>query len=130
MKKLSLKEYKKRCAELWNWLADNPKNIKSDWPKWKTNGGKYKKAINLCFACEFSSIGSLKICCNKCFLLDLWYGKKLVKNDCVAPCEVVTNSPYKLYRKWDTINIPHMMERNIKKRSFYARKIADYCKEH
>ncbi len=41
------------CWELWDWLAKNPDEIKSDWPQWKQNRGKYKKATHYCFACEY-----------------------------------------------------------------------------
>lgn len=45
-------EYKKLHRELWQWLADNPDKEKSDWPRWKINGGDYD-VYGDCFACEF-----------------------------------------------------------------------------
>lgn len=125
MKKLPLKEYKKRCAELWDWLADNPGKKKQDWSSWKINGGKYS-ARNGCFACEHINMN-----CKKCFLLNLWFNNKIPKNfnfKFYTPCEYGRNSPYKLYLRWceKCTDIKQVNE----KCSFYARKIADYCKKH
>lgn len=37
---------------LWGWLVKHPGRDKEDWPGWEINGGKYKKNMHLCFACE------------------------------------------------------------------------------
>lgn len=44
--------------ELWNWLAENPKNDKEDWPGWKRVFKKYPELMKsrhivsfCCFAC-------------------------------------------------------------------------------
>ena len=142
MKKLSLKECKKRCAELWDWLADNPGNTKNKWPEWEYNGGKYSMVINRCFACEYTLpkpkyIDDFdKINCKKCFLLGLWFNDKIPKNidfDNYTPCEEARNSPYKLYKNFGVQNVMMNLEntKNAEKEcSYYARKIADYCKKH
>lgn len=132
MKKLPLKEYKKRCAELWDWLADNPTKTKTDWSEWNVQGGKYPYVLGLCFACEFAK--TEEDCpgrdCNNCFLLGLWLNGKVTKyitkkitHSGYTPCEYARYSPYKLWVKYKNNG-------NYEKTSFYARKIADYCKKH
>lgn len=129
MKKLSLKESKKRCAELWGWIANNPEKEKNDWPKWKFNGGKYNKVACSCFACNYtiSRAESYGIDCNYCFLLNLWFNDKIPKNitkmidnGCV-PCLDARYSAFKLLKIYQATH-------NNKKVSFYSRKIANYCK--
>lgn len=130
MKKLSLKESKKRCAELWNWIADNPEKEKEEWTSWIENGGNLH-AIHYCFACEHSKIHSNGFQkCNRCFLLNLWFGgevpkdiNRAIEEGSCLPCEDVQNSPYKLFKI-------QISKDNYKEASFYARKIADYCKKH
>lgn len=36
---------------LWNWLANNPKKIKEDWPGWKY----VEKTYQDCFACKIAN---------------------------------------------------------------------------
>lgn len=132
MKKLPLKEYKKRCAELWDWLADNPGEWKVNWSQWESNGGKYESVINGCFACEYT-LNEHFIDCNKCFLLDLWFRGKIPKNIKIlidtdnehVPCEKVRYSPFRLWCKHK--KAPKF---NNAKISLYARMIADYCRNH
>lgn len=45
--------YKELHRELWLWLADNPEMLKSDWPRWKHNGGDIGFVTSYCFACEY-----------------------------------------------------------------------------
>ena len=37
--------------KMWRWLAENPKMNKWQWPKWKSNGGKYPDQPLDCFLC-------------------------------------------------------------------------------
>ena len=39
--------------KLWNWLAENPDKNKDEWPEWEKNGGTVKRAVSLCFACDY-----------------------------------------------------------------------------
>ena len=51
-----LETVKKLNKELWEWLAEDPKNRrKSGWPKWERNGGDIPEVLNDCFLCEHSA---------------------------------------------------------------------------
>ena len=40
--------------KLWlDWLAKDPKRAKSDWPRWKDNGGDIPENSFYCFPCEY-----------------------------------------------------------------------------
>lgn len=52
---------------LWDWLANNPKRAKYEWPGWQRNGGKYEIIDNYCFACDYAAKKGLN--CYKCPLV-------------------------------------------------------------
>jgi len=126
--KLSDEERISLHRELWLWCSENPDKDKTDWPKWRHNGGKYpmddlKTAHAACFLCG-------KSCCllewpgNHCFgikdevngLYSQWFrlnGKKskLAERAELAlqiaqlpersPDEVITTDGFKLQRQPD-----------------------------
>jgi len=51
---MNLKEAKELHQKLWNWLTENPRNSKKDWPEWIENGGTVQSVTNYCFACKMS----------------------------------------------------------------------------
>jgi hypothetical protein len=52
--------------ELWTWLAKHPKATKkTDWPRWKSNGGDIEDFEGYCFACDFDAKGNN---CDSCLL--------------------------------------------------------------
>jgi hypothetical protein len=60
-------QLKKLHQELWQWLADNPRLSKDDWPSWDYNGGKQKQIPNACFACEAAGFKYIdEPLCDKC----------------------------------------------------------------
>jgi hypothetical protein len=52
------------CLELWEWLRDNPKKNKYDWPGWK----KYKNVKAACFACEYRDYHKKAYCSSTCII--------------------------------------------------------------
>ena len=50
--------------KLWNWLAENPNKNKEDWPDWYKNGGSVKRAVPLCFACDY--VERNRLSCYEC----------------------------------------------------------------
>ena len=51
--RLTKKLMKELHEELWLWLAENPKSLKEDWPRWKFQDGDIPEIIADCFACEY-----------------------------------------------------------------------------
>ena len=43
---------------LWNWLANNPNQLKEDWPGWK----QYPTTENHCFLCEYRKQTNTSCC--------------------------------------------------------------------
>ncbi|MBW8001739.1 MAG: hypothetical protein FVQ80_06915 [Planctomycetes bacterium] len=41
--------------EQWDWHFHHPTKFKTDWPRWKSNGGDIPDAENDCFLCEWVS---------------------------------------------------------------------------
>ena len=65
---MDLKELRKYCIdnhrEMWNWLADNPDKVKSDWPGWEKHNDDIfqKKEENYCFLCGYISYSTYGDC--------------------------------------------------------------------
>ena len=51
---------RKAHIELWQWLHDNPELDKHQWPGWRGNGGRRRRAHGLCYACELESQRAVK----------------------------------------------------------------------
>ena len=93
--------------KLWNWLAENPDKEKSDWPEWKENGWEIKRAVSLCFACDYVKHNCLL--CYECPLI--WPENKNSTRNCYD-----ANSG--LFNKY-------FYSRDLKERSKYAFQIAN-----
>lgn len=52
--RLTKKLMKKHHTELWLWLHGDSKREKSDWPRWKENGGDIRGEDPYCFPCLYS----------------------------------------------------------------------------
>jgi len=77
--KLTKKKAIELHRELWDWLYHNPSKDKTDWPRWRGNGGDLLYVYNLCFLCESSTF-----CClldwsptYSCMTHNSWYKKYL-----------------------------------------------------
>ena len=55
--------------EMWNWLAENPKKEKGDWPGWDKNGGNFleNNIYAECFACQYTE--EIGLHCDSCPLV-------------------------------------------------------------
>lgn len=74
-------DFRNAHRELWQWLADNPKEHKDDWPGWADYAIICK---NDCFACEFA--GSCGHCpiwkhrpdeTRRCMDYGSWYNERM-----------------------------------------------------
>jgi hypothetical protein len=77
MKRLTKRAALLACAELWEWLAENPCKSKMEWPGWEEFEGKYGQALWDCPCCQYFR-KEWHGGCEKC-LPALWPGKG-------APC--------------------------------------------
>ena len=68
--KLPKKKALQITADLWEWLEDNPKKEKEEWPEWKENGGGIPMMESECACCEYAQLE-----CNRCPLIKLWREK-------------------------------------------------------
>jgi len=97
------------CWKLWEWLGENPRKEKSQWPEWKANKGRVQKTKKHCPCCE---IGIESTGCHECPLKGYWS-----RYEGRGECEYY-DSPYS---KWGDESGP-------KKRTKYARRIAAAAK--
>lgn len=51
---------------LWEWLAETGDEDKIEWPQWAWNGGPYRHAKNLCFACARTTGKWHDLRCDEC----------------------------------------------------------------
>lgn len=70
------------CAELWEWLEENPTEEKSNWGGWKKYGDMYGD----CPCCEYTNRFAQS--CDVCPLLFLWPNL----------CQSDQNSPFRLWK--------------------------------
>lgn len=114
MKKLTLPVAMKLCAEMWDWLADNPNETsKISWPKWDMVKSRYGEIFNSCFACHIAKYQN----CDTCPMLKVWKGRH---------CQVI-KSPY---QRWIFTKSRFGRSRNAKIIADGARKaLADYNKK-
>ena len=89
----TIKEFVELHRKLWDWLSNNPKMLKEDWPGWSQNGGYYNSGMvtNECWLCastqdKDNNIFDCKLCPVK------WPHKV---------CDEFDNSPYNM---WLTAN--------------------------
>ena len=103
-------ERKHLHEKLWQWLADNPEENKTDWPEWLLNEGEYDTEGE-CFACEEAREKALLSSRRKytCFYCPCEWG--------ACSCED-KESPYHMW-KWAT---------NAKDRRKYALQVKDAWK--
>jgi hypothetical protein len=88
-------QLKKLHRELWQWLADNPDQWKSGWPRWEEVG----ETMNNCFACEAAGEDKqyrFASDCRRC-TVDWGYVNEKTKNIFKTPC-TLARSPY---LKWE-----------------------------
>ena len=88
--------------ELWLWLAENPSKWKSDWPRWRFNGGDIDEVEADCFCCEYEY--------SSCFKpLVIWPG---------GECEWDDSNYDGLFTRW-------VESENLKQKSRLANAIAN-----
>jgi hypothetical protein len=122
------------CRDLWQWLADNPKDTKKeDWPGWdkyeSENG--WSDIENDCFACEwvtqeYGCIGDEGEGdnCLTCPLVDLWGkdGMDEVEEGEYNESHYCENSLTSAYRLWRRCKTP-------RQKKVHAKKIAKFCQD-
>jgi hypothetical protein len=89
--------YKNLHEEMWQWLVDNPKADKDDWPRWKELPLDVREGGFQCFACYLSQAysNSNDIDCRCCPCWDY--------EDSYFMCEE-PDSPYIL---WESLGAEH-----------------------
>ena len=111
---MDLKELRKYCIDnhrkMWNWLAENPKKGKKDWPGWEHHNDDVfnKKEEDHCFLCGYVSAEPDKGCSHclldwvvtyKCSDNDSYFEKYhcdfLTLEDRAKYAEIIANLPEK-----------------------------------
>ena len=107
--RLSKKKSVEITKELWQWLAQNPKNSKGEWDGWAKYGTMRKPRRYNCPLCEYVAQRGV-LTCDYCPLLGWWTG--VSGSECI-----LESSPY---TKW-------VDAQSIEDKIKYANEIVALC---